>query len=644
MCGVAGRFHPERVPDLPGWSEQAAALLAHRGPDGAGRYRDGRCELVHRRLAVIDLTATGRQPMANEDDSIWVVYNGEIYNHRTLRAELTGKGHTFRGTSDTEVLVHLYEELGDGLVERLRGIFAFAIYDARRRRLLLVRDRFGVKPLFWSAFPGQWVFASEMKAITAVPAFTPTIDRQACYDFLSLGYVPEPATGFAEIQAVPAGTMLAVDAEGARATRYYKSEARAEPGQSRRETVERCAARLLESVGRQSVADVPVAALLSGGIDSSLVVAAHRQATGNSTATFSMRFPDARHDETDAARTVAAHCGTEHHVIDVAEPGVTPESILALLRHFDQPFADTSFLPTYWVASAVRDRGIICTLSGDGGDEAFGGYPRFWRANRLTQLMSLPDWVRRTLVVTGRSMTESTRDWGRQMAKAATLADEGREDTAPLIGGLSAYLTESQKADLVAAPARDGLLPSWRHFNGYEPRGGRDLEELSRRMTETLFAVSLPSDMLRKVDMMSMRASIELRVPMLDEGVVSVGMSLPHHLKTDGRRGKLVLRDLARHWLPDTVARRPKHGFSIPLDVMVPPSLHQVAEELLCGDDARTAGVVNRRLVRRWLRAFAAAGTGTIPHGGAISREGLHRRVIMLLSLELWMRDHCLTW
>jgi hypothetical protein len=258
--------------------------------------------------------------------------------------------------------------------------------------------------------------------------------------------------------------------------------------------------------------------------------------------------------------------------------------------------------------------------------------------------MALPDWLRRTLVATGRSMTESTRDWGRQMAKAATLADEGRADTAPLIGGLSSYLTEPQKADLVSAPARDGLLPSWRHFNGYEPRGGCDLEELSRRMTETLFTVSLPSDMLRKVDMMSMRASIELRVPMLDEDVVAVGMSLPHRLKTDGRRGKLVLRDLAQRWLPDDVARRPKHGFSIPLDVMVPPALHRVARELLYGEDAHTRGVIHRPLVRRWLRAFEAAGTGTSPQGGAISREGLHRRVIMLLSLELWMRDHRFTW
>lgn len=644
MCGLAGRFHPERLSELPGWSERAAALLAHRGPDGAGRFRDARCELVHRRLALIDLSAAGRQPMPNEDATVWVIFNGEIYNHRVLRRELVARGHVFRGRSDTEVLVHLYEDLGERMVERLRGIFAFALYDAPRRRLVLARDRFGVKPLFWTAQGGQWVFASELKAITALPGFVPELDRQACYDFLSLGYIPEPATGFARIQALPCGTLLTVSPEGARVVTWHRTRAAADPEQALRDTVEKCAARLLESVGRQSLADVPVAALLSGGIDSSLVVAAHRQTTTTPTATFSVRFPDVRLDESDAARAVARHCGTEHHVIAEGEHAVTPDAILALLRHFDQPFADTSFLPTYWVARAVRDRGIICTLSGDGGDEAFGGYSRFWRANRLAQLMAWPDWARRTLAFTGRAMAESTRNWGRQVAKAALLAEAGRDDTAPLLGGLSSYLSEADKGDLLEPAAREGLAPSWRIFDGYEPRGGCDLEELSRRMTESLFAVSLPSDMLRKVDMMSMRAGIEVRVPLLDEDMVAIGLSLPHRLKTDGRRGKLVLRDLARRWLPADVAERPKQGFTIPLDVMATPALHQTAEALLCAGDARTRPLLQAPVVRRWLGAFAAAGPGAPRRGGTISREGLHRRVIMLLSLETWLRDHRLTW
>ena len=643
MCGLAGRFSPAGIPERPGWSERAAALLAHRGPDGEGRYRDGRCELVHRRLALIDLSPAGRQPLANEDDTVWIAFNGEIYNHRSLRSELQSRGHRFRGTSDTEVLVHLYEEHGDDLVDRVRGIFAFALYDRPRRRLLLARDRFGVKPLYYTRRRDEWVFASELKAITALPGFVPEVDRQACYDFLGLSFVPEPATGFAGVFALPAGTTLSLDAGDHRFRRYHTPDADPRDDQTLRDAVEKTAARLLESVGRQSVADVPVAALLSGGIDSSLIVAAHRQATGVPTTTFSVRFPDAGHDETASARAVASHCGTVHHVIDQGATGASPDAILGLLRHFDQPFADPSFLPTYWVARAVRERGIICALAGDGGDEAFGGYPRFWRANRLARLMTAPGWVRRTLVATGESLSESTRDWGRQLVKAARLAEAGRTGLAPLLAGLSTYLTEEQKEELVRPGARHGLLPGWRHYDGDPPGGLGDLESLSRRMTEKLFSVSLPSDMLRKVDMMSMRAGVEVRVPLLDEDVVAVGLSLPHRLKTDGRRGKLVLRSLARRWLPEDVARKPKQGFTAPLDVMVPSSLHRAAAELLLSPDARTRPVLDGTLVRGWLDRFAAAGQDGSP-GGRISREGLHRRIIMLLSLELWLRDHRLTW
>src|SRR5438128_6287233 len=213
MCGFAGRFGPVALAPEPDWAAAAEALLAHRGPDGCGCHRDEHCELVHRRLALIDLSPTGRQPMPNEDGSVYVVYNGEIYNHQALRRELQERGHCFRGTSDTEVLVHLYEERGEELVARLRGIFAFAIYDSRHRRLVLARDRYGVKPLFYARLDGQWVFASEIKAITALQDFRPAIDRQACYDFMGLGYIPEPATGFANIAALPAATTLTITPE-----------------------------------------------------------------------------------------------------------------------------------------------------------------------------------------------------------------------------------------------------------------------------------------------------------------------------------------------------------------------------------------------------------------------------------------------
>src|SRR3989442_11597960 len=243
MCGVAGRFHPVALGGAPGWAPRASALLAHRGP------------------ALIDRAPTGHQPMANEDGSVYVVFNGEIYNHRDLRSELERRGHRFRGTSDTEVLVHLYEEHGAQMAGRLRGIFAFAIYDSRRRALYLARDRFGVKPLFYALHNGEWVFASEIKAILALPGFRPAIDRQACYDFLGLGYVPEPATGFANVEAVPKGAALTVDAAGPHWVRFHEVAAR--PDHARR--LDQAAAEvehaLLDAVGRQAIADVPVAAL-----------------------------------------------------------------------------------------------------------------------------------------------------------------------------------------------------------------------------------------------------------------------------------------------------------------------------------------------------------------------------------------------
>lgn len=643
MCGIAGRFHPVMLPVATGWHEQADALLAHRGPDGQGHYRDQRCELVHRRLALIDLSPSGRQPMANEDGDVQVIYNGEIYNHRSLRSGLEARGHVFRGSSDTEVLVHLYEDYGEQMASHLRGIFAFALYDRRRSLLLMSRDRFGVKPLFYTMHEGQLVFASEMKAILALPGFQPRLDRQAVYDFLGLGYVPEPATGFANIQALPKGaTLLASNGEH-RITPFHKIESRPNSAALLSETAEAVGEALLQAVQAQVVADVPVAALLSGGIDSSLVVAAHSRSGGGPIETFNVRFPDKDHDETELALAVANQLGTRHHTIDLGDWALTPDAILDLVRHFDQPFADTSFIPMYWISKSVRERGIICTLSGDGGDEAFGGYARFSRANRLIQIMQLPAWVCSTMEWVGAGTAAQTRNWGRQVWKAVQLAQLGRHDSAILIAGLSSYLTEEQKQHLACAGACESLEPVYRHFDSYEPRGVSNIEDLSLRMTEGLFNVGLPSDMLRKVDMMSMRASIEVRVPLLDENVVALGLTLPHRLKTDGRTGKQVLRALASDWLPPRVVSHPKHGFGIPLDIMIPAGFYPVLEDLLLAPTARTRPLFHPALIRQWLNSLKQAKEQR-RFGGTISRGGLHFRVFMALSLELWLQDHGLSW
>jgi asparagine synthase (glutamine-hydrolysing) len=643
MCGIAGRFHPIALPNEPAWHTRVTSLLAHRGPDGTGRYVDDHCELVHRRLAIVDLSLAGQQPMTNEDGTIRVTFNGEIYNHRELRAELKTRGHEFRSSADTEVLVHLYEEYGTQMVNRLRGMFAFGLYDQKRKTLMLSRDRFGIKPLYYTTLNGELVFASEIKAITALNGFKPEIDRQACYDYLSLGYIPEPSTGFKNVSALPAATVLVADAKGQRISKFYQLKARPEINKPLREAARAVSEDLLDAVQSQSVADVPVAALLSGGIDSSLVVAAYRRAANVSPQTFNVRFPDKGYDETAVAVAVAEHCDTDHQTIDLSDWAVTPESVIDLLRHFDQPFADTSLIPMYWVARAIRERGIVCTLSGDGGDEAFGGYARFWRANKLAALAKLPWWIQSSLASTGSSLAGWTRDRGRQLEKAVRLAQQGWKDAAVLLAGLSSYQNEEQKQQLVAREARDNLRPVERHFNGYSPAGVRDLEELSQRMTENLFAVGLTSDMLRKVDMMSMRASIEVRVPFLDEQVVERGLSLPHTLKTNGKEGKLVLRELAADWLPSQVTTHRKQGFSIPLDVMVTEPFHVMLQDHLLSDASRISSFIDSGITSRWLERFKWSRQGH-HSDGTMSRGGLYQRIVILLSLELWMRQYNLSW
>jgi asparagine synthase (glutamine-hydrolysing) len=639
MCGIAGRFHPVALAPDPDWPGKADALLAHRGPDGRGHYLDDRCELVHRRLALLDLSPTGAQPMTNEDGTILVVFNGEIYNHRELRGELQARGHVFRGSSDTEVLVHLYEEHGDQLAARLHGMFAFAIYDRRKNRLVLARDRFGIKPLFWAAHQGQWIFASEMKAILALRGFRPELDRQACYDFLGLSYIPEPLTGYANIAALPKGTALVIDGRSARRTTFATVFPQPEPAASLADQSGRAAELLERSVERQSVADVPVAALLSGGIDSSLVVAAHARSTGRTIKTFNVGFPDPAHDETAMALATARRYGTDHQTISLDQADITAESVFGLLRHFDQPFADPSLVPTYRVARAVREHGIICTLTGDGGDEAFGGYPEFWRAEQLAPFRSTPAWVLATAGGLARPLSRWTRDTGRQALKAVQLVQAGRSHSRDMLAGLCNYLTEREKRELVRPEARTELSDVYRHFGDAES-ASMDLEALSCQMTENHFDVGLPSDMLRKVDMMSMRAGIEVRVPLLDEELVALALSLPHALKTDGRTGKLVLREVADKWLPPEVASHPKHGFTIPLDIMVQADFHQAVGDLLETRSSRTAPFLQRQVVRGWLRQFRE-GDRT---GGAVSREGLHLRILMLVALELWLRDRGLTW
>ncbi len=645
MCGIAGRFSPEGLTEYTGknapseWARRASHLLRHRGPDGEGFFTDPFCELVHRRLGIIDLTSTGDQPMTNEDGSIWIVFNGEIYGYEALRKELLQEGHILRGTSDTEVLLHLYEACGADLFSRVKGIFAFAIYDQKKKRLLLARDRFGTKPLYYTVFKGQWIFASELKAILACKAITPEIDRQACYDFLSWGYVPEPATGFKDIFALPKGSYLLVEPGRHTLHEYYTVAPDPIFRGSLEDATEVVSEKLQQAIRVQKVADVPVGSLLSGGIDSGLVTSAYSKVTAGDFFTFTVGFPDAEYDESSLAAQTARALGTQQTVISCANWRLDEAEAVDLLTHFDQPFADTSLFAVNLVSRGIHDHALRCAFSGDGGDEAFGGYTFFGHLSRLLPVQRLPD-VSKALALAGSQAILSNLKPGasRQARRALEIARS--KTPGEFLSQLVSYLTEKQKQELVAADARQGLLPAARL---YEPFGqGWQLEDVSSQLTSGMFGLSLPGEMLKKVDMMSMKNSVEIRVPLLDEALVEFALSLPYALKATARKNKLVLRALANRWLPAEVSQAKKHGFGIPLDVLAAQSLKATIKDALLSPGARTRVFINPAQVGYWIDLFENHSRSDYTKD--ISREGLYQRLFFLLSLELWMQKYQLTW
>ena len=644
MCGIAGRFHPEGLVENAEWAQSASNLLKHRGPDGEGFFTDPNCQLVHRRLSIIDLTSTGDQPMANEDQSIWIIFNGEIYGYESLRKELTQKGHIFRGTSDTEVLLHLYEECGTNLFSRVKGIFAFAIYDQRKKSLLLARDRFGTKPLYYAQLDGQWIFASELKAILAWNGITPQIDRQACYDFLSWGYIPEPATGFKNIFALPKGSYLHIQQGHVTTQPYY--EVTPQPGFTGTldQAVETVSDQLQEAIRYQKVADVSVGSLLSGGIDSGLVTAAYSKVSQKDFYTFTASFPDAEYDESALAAKTARHLNTKQTILSSTGWQLKGDEAIELLSHFDQPFSDTSLFAVNLVAKGIHDHGLRCAFSGDGGDEAFGGYAFYGHLRRLLPIQRLPD-ISKALALAGNQAIFRRIKPGsaRQVRRAIDLARS--KTPSQLLSQLVSYLTEKQKQELVFAEARDGLLPADRHFEPFEQ--GWELEDVSAQLTSAMFALSLPGEMLRKVDMMSMKNSVEIRVPLLDETLVDFAMQLPYRLKSNGMENKRVLRALAERWLPAEVSQARKHGFGIPLDVLAAQSLINTIKEYLLSPGACVHAFMDKEKIQHWIDLFENKSSDQKSRSGyafEISREGLYQRLFFLLSLELWMQKYRLSW
>ncbi len=618
MCGIAGMLtaEPDAPPDVEAVERMCAAML-HRGPDDHGLLVDGPCALGHRRLSIIDLRPEAAQPMSNEDDSIALVVNGEIYNFAELRRELEAKGHRFKSRSDSEVILHLYEELGIDFVDQLRGMFALGLWDRRRRRLLLARDRFGKKPLFYHLGPHGLVFASELGALAASEQFDRRPDLDAIDAFLCLQYVPSPLTAFEGVRKLPAGHRLVCEPGRIPAPeRYFDLRFDRLAAGSPAELREQLHAEIEDAVRVRLVSDVPLGAFLSGGLDSSLVVAMMARLSNRPVKTFSVGFGGEDHSELPYARMVAERYGTEHHEL-VVEPDMA-SIIPELVRHYGEPFADTSALPT-WVLCQHTRSGVTVALSGDGGDEAFSGYPRYVHAAIARALRALPRplpaVVSKVIASVPTGAAKKLRGYGTRLMEPEHVRFLGLAAHIPHADRLALYscaMRQRFSKDLIAA--RFGEL--YALSTAGDP---------VNRLLDLDIRTYLTDDILTKVDIASMAHSLEVRCPLVDQDVMMFAASLPGSEKQRVLRTKRILRDVARPLLPAEILTRPKQGFGLPIERWMREDLAPLSRDILLDRTATERGLFEPEAIERLL-------------DGQQRGEPRGDQIWSLLMLELWYR------
>lgn len=620
MCGIAGEH--ERQGRGRASAADARAMLGaiiHRGPDDEGLHVDGEIALGARRLSIIDLPG-GHQPISSEDGAVTVAFNGEIYNYRALRERLRRGGHTLASEGDTEVIVHLYEELGDACVHELEGMFAFALWDARRRRLLLVRDRLGVKPLYYVHDDGRLLFGSEIKALLQHPAVRPELDVDALGAFLHLKYVPAPRTMFRGIAALPPGHLLVSDAAGVRVRRWWDvSFRRTEPAPTEDEAVEGLRVRLEEAVRSHLVSDVPFGAFLSGGIDSSTVVALMSRILDRPVRTFAAGFAGTgeKVSELPYARMVADRYETDHHEVLVGASDLI-ELSEKVVRHLDQPIADQASLANLMVAE-LASKHVKMVLTGEGGDELFAGYARY-SGERLAPLAAgMPRSAHRlALALTERSPALSRAGIG--------LYALSHRDEAERIATWFPLMRPETRALLAAGPLAEAVRRAAPATLFADALARADGPDTISRMLYVDTKLWLADDLLARGDKMSMAASLEARVPLLDHRLVEFAAGLAPSLKVRGLTGKYLLRKVAADWLPEPVLRRRKKGFPIPMGAWLRGEAREFCRDLLAPETVRRRGLLSPPTVARLLDAHES---GTADHGPLLWA---------LISVELWHR------
>jgi len=607
MCGIAGQYRFAGPADHDASERDRACVLrmrdsiAHRGPDDSGLWQsaDGRVVLGHRRLSIVDVSSAGHQPMSNEDGSVWITFNGEIYNHAELRRGLRlDDRHQFRSRTDTEVLVHLYEERQLGLVEHIDGMFAIGLWDSARERLLLVRDRMGKKPVYYTVADGRLLFASEVKALLEHPAVARRLDLTALNQYLTFSNVPEPRTLFEGIRKLPAGHSLTCDRSGALTVERYWSPLDGPawtPPSGRGEAVERVRELVKEAVRKRLMADVPVGAFLSGGVDSSTNVALMSRLVSTPLQTFTIEFtgfgPEQNFHDVPYARQVASMFGCRH-----TEVPVTADEAIAYLPEMvarqDEPLGDPACLPMHFVSRAAHQAGIKVVLVGEGSDEVFCGYPDFPALLRVyqgrwSQVRRLPRVLRRAL---WRGAELTGAPGGRVDVLRRAAEDE------PLYMGLDVVFFDAEKARLYTAAGRQAMPQRAADtVNGYyqEILGRRPDADFSQQMSYVELRNRLPELLLMRVDKFSMAHSLEARAPFLDHQLATYALSLPASMKMDGARTKAVLKDAAREWLPEDVVERKKQGFRVPLPAWLRGELAPWAEDVLRRSPLRRLGLLD---------------------------------------------------
>lgn len=600
MCGVCGLVYndPSRRPS-PDVLDAMCRTLAHRGPDDQGVEILGPAGIGMRRLSIIDLSA-GHQPLSNEDGSVWIVFNGEIYNYRELRRSLESAGHTFRTHTDTETLVHGYEEWGADLFQRLNGMFGFALWDSRNRRLLIGRDRLGIKPMYYSHDPERLIFGSEIKAILQAPDIDKTIDLEALNNFLTFEYIAAPKSIFRKIRKLRPGHYLIYENGDVSVHRYWALEPE-EKHWTESEASERLRELMADSVRLRLVSDVPLGAFLSGGIDSTIVVSQMARLTDRPVKTFSIGFRESSYNELTYARAVANKYETDHHEFTIEADAL--ELTEKLTRHLDEPFGDFSIFPTYLVSKMARDHVTVC-LSGDGGDELFGGYDTY-RAHRFDRRFyrHVPAVIRNRMIAPLAEALPPTKQ------KKGTINSIKRYvEGAGLPGSLHharwmTFLRESDRDQLFSAETLDAIQDS----DPYEPihafsLPSRTLDEVTRTGYIDVNTY-LTDDILVKVDRMSMAASLEARVPFLDHRIVEFAFTLPPHLKMHGFKTKVLPNRAFWDEMPTEVQNRDKQGFSIPIKNWIRCELKSMMTDLLEPSRIRNQGLFDPDTIQKLMDA-----------------------------------------